>query len=347
MAIGKGIFCQGFRALPAVGVLMLAALLTAGCADSLDQTRDLHAPLSNMVRVAMQMQKQGDEEGAAEFYRRALQENPDDVMARKGLAEIFVAHKDYVSAAGQYHALVQLRPGISEFRCAYGGVLLRLNRPSEARTQYEAALGENPGDLKARDGLGVALDYMGRHRAAREQYKKVLDRKADDYAALSNLAHSYVLSGLYRDAIRILEPVYRKPAAPAALRANLAEAYVLAGMDVDAERVAAMDMPPDEVKRNIAFYRAERLKLLPPTEAFYADLGSFGTPALAKRRAARLHRRFAHAAGKLDFEVVPMVAKEGGTPTFFVRVRGFANASDAAAFCGTLMKQDVFCKVGS
>jgi Flp pilus assembly protein TadD len=334
------------RILPLTATALLTVLL-AGCADSMDQTKDIDANTSNMVRVATQMHAQGDDEGAAQFYQRALQRNPNDIEAHKGLAELLEAHGDVASAAGQYHALVELDSDNADYLRSYGRVLIKLNRPTEAKDQYEAALRIDSDDIKARNGLGISLDYLGNHAAAQEQYKQALDQNANDLPSLSNLAHSYVLSGHYDEAIRLLEPQCRNSGAPPALRQNLAEAYALAGMDVDAERVARMDLSPEDVKKNMDFYHAERARLLPAGAVVYADLGGFATPDLAQARADVLKEQFARDVVHLTFEVTPEVKKEGGTPEFFIHVRGFNKISAAKAFCEKLRKQEIFCKVVS
>jgi Flp pilus assembly protein TadD len=344
MANGKNNIFQCLGRTSLAGLILAVGLL-AGCANGSDQTKDTDASISNMVRVAAQMRTSGDDEGAAQLYQRVLQRDSGDVDAHKGLAELFEAHDDYASAAGQYHELVKLKSDDGEFRRAYGRVLIKLDRPAEAKEQYAAALDIDSDDIGARNGLGVACDYLGDHAGAQEQYKKALDQKSGDLPTLSNLAHSYVLGGHYDEAIKLLEPEARNPHAPPALRQNLAEAYALAGMDADAERVSRMDLPPEDVKKNMAFYHAERAKLTLPM-AVYADLGSFSTPDLAEARAAKLKQQFAKDDTKLVFEVVPQVKEQGGTPEFFIHVRGFSKTSAAEAFCGQLKKQDVFCKTG-
>jgi Flp pilus assembly protein TadD len=318
--------------------------ILAACSSATHEPKDANE--ANMMRVAAQMHTTGDDEGAAQLYQRIAKEDPDNLDAHKGLAELFEAHGDFTSAAGQYHALVKLQPDEGEWHRSYGRVLIKLNRPSEAKEQYAAALDISSDDIKARNGLGIALDYLGNHGAAQEQYKKALDQKSDDLPTISNLGHSYVLSGRYNEAIKLLEPLSHKPGTPPALRQNLAEAYALAGMDVDAQRMAQMDLPPDEVAKNMAFYRAERAKLASPA-TLYADLGSFTTSDLAHGRVEKLKQQFAKDVTKLTFEVVPEVKEIGGTPEFFIHVRGFGKPAAVATFCEKLKKEDVFCKVGS
>src|ERR1700761_2789397 len=92
----------------------------AGCANSLDQTNeDMNSPAGGMAYIAGQMHAQGDDEGAMEFYARAIQKSPNDVSARSKLAELFEAHGGYKDAAEQYRALVKLQPKNADFWRGY------------------------------------------------------------------------------------------------------------------------------------------------------------------------------------------------------------------------------------
>jgi len=55
------------------------------------------------------------------------------------------------------------------------------------------------------------------------------------------------------------------------LRQNLAEAYGMNGMFVDAERMARKDLKPEEIKRNLAYYRTHHAAAS-PAATFYADM---------------------------------------------------------------------------
>jgi Flp pilus assembly protein TadD len=323
----------------------LALLLLAGCADAFDQTNgDLNSPVGGTLRIADQLRAQGDNEGALQFYARAVQQAPSDAVAHRKLADALEAQGDAADAADQYKALVKIVPDNIDDLCAYGRVLIELNRPSEAKEQYEAALKIDEDNTRALNGLGIAFDVLGDHAAAQANYKVALEQKPDDLGVVNNLGHSYMLSGAYDEAIKLLEPQAQDPAAPLTLRQNLAEAYGMSGMEVDAERVLkSMDLPPDQLKKELARYQAARGKTLP--ERLYADLGDFSTPDLAAARNDSIKKQFTGATEQLTLAITPDVEEEGGTPTFHAEASGFADAVAAKAFCETLKKGGAFCKV--
>jgi Flp pilus assembly protein TadD len=292
--------------------------------------------------VGDQLRSKGDDVGAANFYQHALQADPTDTHARLALAEILEAHGDTVNAATQYSVLSQQDLDDGAYHRDLGRVLIKQGKASDAKGEYEKALAIDSDDVKAMNGLGIALDYLGNHDAAQKTYKQALDEKDDDLVTLNNLAHSYVLSGSYNEAIALLEPHLKDKGVTPALRQNLAEAYGMAGMDVDAERVGRMDLSPDQVKHNIAYYhtRREQLSVAPK---FFADLGSFPTEAMAEGRVEDVKSGFVKETAGLVINVTPEVKAIGGTPTFSVRALGFTNAEKVRVFCDKLKKQNIAC----
>src|SRR5262249_39817998 len=153
------------------------------------------------------------------------------------------------NAAEQYRILTTLDATNADFWRSYGRLLIKLDRPADAKVPYENALKINSDDTRALNGLGITLDLLGDHAGAAARYKAALELQPDNFITISNLGRCYVLSGDYKEAIQTLEPYYQNSQAPVVLRQNLAEAYSRAGMDVDAERVLKMDLPPEDVKR--------------------------------------------------------------------------------------------------
>ena len=295
-----------------------------------------------MAHIADQMHAQGDDQGAMEFYARAVLRSPDDADAHQKLAALMEVHDDNKDAAEQYRILTQLEPDNADYRRAYGRVLIKLNQPADAKTQYGMALASDPSDIRTLNGLGIALDLLGEHAGAQAQYRTALEQKPDDTTTINNLGHSYVLDGSYDQAIKVLEPQDQNPAAPPTLRANLAEAYGMAGMYVDAERMMREDLSPEQVKKNLARFHAAHGKAVAPVA--YANLGGFATSDLAQARLDKIKENFAPDIGSLTLAVAPEVDEVGGTPIFLVRVDGFKDLPAAKTFCIQLRKGGAFCK---
>jgi Flp pilus assembly protein TadD len=293
-----------------------------------------------MARVAQRLQERGDDEGAAGFYLRALKQKPDDLMSLRNLGKIFEAHGDSASAEAYYAKALKQAPDDRELQQAEGRTLIRLGRMAEARDVYWSILQSDTTDVKALNGLGITLDYLGQHEEAQKSYHSALDREPNNLVALNNLAHSYVLVGRYQDAITLLEPHAKDRSATPALRQNLAEAYGLAGMYADSERMARVDLKPDEVKRNLAYYRAKRAKLAPDPK-LVAVLGTYATSEMADARAEVAR---ALAGDGVTVAVKPEVQAPGGIPKFAVEGSGFTDEPALNNFCEAVIKNDIECK---
>ena len=298
--------------------------------------------IQGMTQIADKLRAQGDDQAAVNFYQRALQRAPSDAHARKALAEILEAHGNLDEAARQYGEGLDHNPQNTDLMKGYARCLLKQGHLDAARDQYEHVLRNNDEDIKALNGLGVTLDQLGNHTAAQQTYQNALEVDADDVATLANLGHSYVMTGAYDQAIKLLEPHVSEKTSTAALRQNLAEAYGMEGMEVDAERVGRMDLNEHDVKYNLAYYRNQRARLaLVPS--LYADLGHFGTEALAQADADELARTFPRETEGLVIRVESGIKSSGATPTFSVTASGFARPDRLRSFCDHLKKADHVC----
>jgi len=323
--------------------LVLFALLPvlAAC-GSFEPVDDIDSPGAGMARLGRHLQEKGEVGGAIDFYRRALKNDPANLMAIKGLASVLETWGDKAAAADVYRAGVAARPKDGELHRDYGKLLIGLDEPAEAKRQFEAALDIDSDDTKARNGLGIALDYLGEHLKAQKQYQKALREEPGNLSTLNNLAYSYILAHRFERAIKVLEPHYNKPAATAALRQNLALAYGLSGMDVDAERIARMDLSPEKVAKNMNYYRRQRAEMA-VDKAPYAELGTYATEAMAVAQIHRLQGKVNKAGGDLRPVVLPQVATPGGTPRFAVRMMGCSRPKDVSKLCQTLAKSGIPC----
>jgi len=293
--------------------------------------------------VADHLVAQGNDVGAASIYAHALEENPKDVAAHRGLAALYELHGNYAEAESHYAAAVKIAPDDAEALRGDARSLLHLGRAVEARDAYQKVLENDRHDVKALNGIGITEDFLGQYDAAAGHFQKALDEDKGNLTTLSNFGHSYVLAGQYDKAITLLEPHARDKAAPPALRQNLAEAYGMTGKLPDAERLSRMDLKADEVKRNMAYYKSRRAKLA-PAPTFVADLGSYPTSALAEVWQQRVREALNGEFAFATIAVTPEVKAIGGTPSFAISATGFANAAQLDAFCAKVRSSDLLCR---
>ncbi len=336
-------FCRGNVLSKPVGRLMLIVAVLVplwGCAP--DIAEDYDSPAAGMAQLGAQMKARGDYVAANDFYQRALQRDPKDVVALKGMAYTQEQLGNPEGAVVTYYDAIKLKPKDAELRKGLGKVLIALDRPGEARDQFKAALDIDDEDPKAINGLGIALDYLGEHKEAQKQYEAVLKREPDNLSTLNNMAYSYILTKNYDRAIKLLEPEQRNPRATPALRQNLALAYGMAGMDLDAERVAKMDLPSNKVKENLAYYRHQRAEQAVSSTP-YAEIGTYATEAMAAAQIEKVEPTLNKAGPGLKPVILPQVAAPGGTPRFTVRMMGCGKPDELKFFCDQLAKKGIPC----
>ncbi|MEM8798243.1 MAG: tetratricopeptide repeat protein, partial [Pseudomonadota bacterium] len=102
---------------------------------------------------------------------------------------------------------------------------------------------------------GAVLDQIGQHDAAREKYQYALSLAPNEPAILSNIGMSHVLTGDLSTAEQALAKAGEHPRADSQVRQNLALVYGLQGRFDKAERIAKIDLSPDQVEQNMAYLR--------------------------------------------------------------------------------------------
>lgn len=327
----------------ALYAVLFAALLTlAGCETGVKEYEDADSQGAGMNRLAEQLKERGDFVGAAEFYRRAIERDPKNAVAHKGLAGALEMTGRVAEAAEEYRKTIRIKPNDGEAWRNLGRLMLAQENPADARDAYKQALKIDDDDAKAMNGLGVALNNLGDHEEAQKQFQKALREDSGSIATYNNLAYTYILDGKYDEAIKLLEPRIQNPGATPALRQNLALAYGLAGMEADAERVAKIDLPPAKVKENMDYYRRRRAELAIST-APYAEVGTYATQALAEAEIHKIQKQLGDKDADLKPVILPQVTAPGGTPRFTVRMLGCNSPDDLQVLCDKLAKSGLPC----
>jgi Flp pilus assembly protein TadD len=145
----------------------------------------------------------------------------------------------------------------AEVQSSVGKQMLVLGNLNEASGILARAVALNPENWQSRSALGTVYDQLGRHPEARDQYQQALASKPGDLSVSNNLAMSYALQGQLPVAEKQLRDVMAMPGAKAMprIRQNLALVVGLQGRFDESEKIAAQDLPPDEVAANLAYLK--------------------------------------------------------------------------------------------
>jgi Flp pilus assembly protein TadD len=246
-------------------VLLIAISLTLGGCQAFGEPEsppvNPTADIAQLLRVADTSLAAGNVTNAENVYRRAAEQDPNAPEPLIGLARSKAATGAHADAVHRYREALTLTPNHPEALRGLGASLIALGDTTEALVTYDSLIAANPDDYRARNGRGIALDLMKQHDAAQESYRAGLRIARDNVSLRNNLGLSLALSGRSQEAVGLLTAVANGPGATARNRQNLALALGLAGDDDAAQRVASVDLEPEQVETNLAYYADVRRHL--------------------------------------------------------------------------------------
>jgi superkiller protein 3 len=250
----------------AASLAIVGAIGVIGCSssDKSGQPKGL-----NSYVKAVQAYQAGDRDKAVQNLVVATRTNPDLIMARLMLGDLYRENGDYTHAVDQYEHLTKLDPytwsnfyklGVSyqflerlrEAAKSYsraltlnpddpntnmnlGLVHLYLGDPDEAVKYTERATLLDPKSAAAYSNLGVALDARGEYARAESAYRHSLDIDPDNATTLLNLGTNLIAQNKGTEAVDILERVIKMQDTPLH-RKRYGDALAKAGRYPDAVR---------------------------------------------------------------------------------------------------------------
>ena len=256
------------RTVRAAAMAALLALSVAGCAELGLPGTERPAPeaaeasLPSMLRIADITLETGDAVSAANLYRRAHERYPNAARPLTGLGQALSQLGHSEDAMIAFRQALQRDPEETTALRSLGAQSLGLGEGERALGFYAALLAADPADYRALNGKGVALDMLGRHSDAWQVYRQGLDIAPDNIALNNNYGLSLAMGGQAEEGIRLLSALARAPDATPRTRQNLALALGLSGDLAAAKQIAALDLDPEQVAENAAFY--EYIRTLQP-----------------------------------------------------------------------------------
>ena len=197
---------------------------------------------------AVQAYQSGDKDRAVANLVAATRTNPDLIMARVMLGDLYRESGNYNDAVAQYEQLVKLDPYSWSNFYKLGVTYQFLERLRDAAASYQRALKLNPDDSKtnmnlglvhlylgdpdeavryteratlldpksasAFSNLGVALDARGEFARAEAAYRHSLDLDPDNNTTLLNLGTNLIAQNKGAEAVDIMEQVMKNEDIP-------------------------------------------------------------------------------------------------------------------------------------
>lgn len=265
-------FDVGASALFALGLLLTGCEDISGPIDPLRVVSPLDIngrdgggrPLDypTLMRIGAAAHAGGDLGTAIGVYRRAAQ------VDRRSVAPLVAAGNTLMEMGETNEAIVAYNSALArngqdpEALRGLARAYLLTGKPQLAGEPLSIAYKDTPDDPKLLQLIGVADDFTGQHEEAQARYRRGLELLPLDPGLSVNLALSLAVTGNYAEALAVLTPIAMAPAGSPRERQTLALIYGLQGDRGQAERMAKLDLDPQSVQRNIAFY--DTLRRLSP-----------------------------------------------------------------------------------
>ena len=188
-------------------------------------------------------------EAVAEF-QGVLARKPDDAKALAGLMKTYLSaeQNDLAAKAGQRAVKIEPNePGLWEdLVVAYS----RLGLWDKAAASCRTLLKIKPRDYAARLRLAEIYEKQGKENEAIAQYKIVTDKEPNSAPIMEGLARMYLKQGRYDESIRLFNNLVKRKSPSASVYANLGLAYGGKKMwkeELENYRKAAAMRPKDPV----------------------------------------------------------------------------------------------------
>jgi TolB-like protein/Tfp pilus assembly protein PilF len=138
-------------------------------------------------------------------FRGALELNPSNANAHRGLAQYFVSNARFDDALAEIEQARKLDPVSLGINSDQGWFLHFARRPDEAITQLRKTLELDPGFGVAHFTLGNAYELKGEFDQAISEYQTAIALSGNLNGRIGSLGHAYALAGRKNDARQILK----------------------------------------------------------------------------------------------------------------------------------------------
>ncbi len=236
--------------------LLMILLITslAGCTQP-DPNTSPSAAGPSTLNVADAAIAGGDPAMALSVSQSVLQSDPNNVDALIHEGDAYYALQRCPDSIAAYTLALKFGPKSSPAETGLGRCVIKTD-PKAAEAAFSRAVRDDPENAAAWNNLGITRDLQGNFVGAADSYHQALLAQPGLTAAEVNLGLSLALSGNAAAALQYLGPLAMGPDATPKIRQNYAAALVASGREADARQVLSVDLPPDQVNRALAGFRA-------------------------------------------------------------------------------------------
>ncbi len=139
--------------------------------------------------------REGKTDEAIGYFQKALEKNPDYVVALQNLGNAYRQKKEWESARKALEHAVALRPEDAEANYGLGMVYAQLDDAARAYEYLQKALAARPAYPEALNNLGILYLRTGRPEEAKKSFAESIRVAPEFEQAYLNLARVYAIEG--------------------------------------------------------------------------------------------------------------------------------------------------------
>jgi len=192
------------------------------------------------VERGARLEQQGDFQAAVREYEKALEANPESVVAHSGMISAYGVLQDFEKAEEHFRTAVEIDPEVEELHYNFGVLRSIQGRYQEGIEAFRRSLEINPTQADTQSNLGFALETVGQRTEALKHYRGALESEPNHRLANYHLGRNLLDQGKPRQAIPYLEKavIVEDPRTPEYLKL-LAEALRRSGRTAEAKKAQA------------------------------------------------------------------------------------------------------------
>ena len=237
--------------IPAVFVL---STTIAACQTTRDNQTPLFGKSANQTHTGSISQR-GNMLAATTKLAIKWQKNNGDATIGMQYASQLKAIGSHDKAVAILRQTAMRNPQNQTVLLAYGNQLALMKQFAQAHSVLQKANKTGKPNWRIYAAQGAVFDQMGQHKRAQVAHNYALKLAPGKPAIINNIAMSYVMAGKLKRAEDTIRPIYKQAGANSRIRQNMALIVGLQGRFKEAEEIAAADLPPQDVKANIAYLR--------------------------------------------------------------------------------------------
>ncbi len=166
-----------------------------------NQVKNKPRAVQELCREGFASSVRGDYNEALNYFREAVEDQPEDAEAWFGLGNCYVGLDQPGDAIAAYQQVIAKDPDNANAHYVLGHYYLKLERYSDAVSTFKETLARKADHIPARYEMGLAYGQLGRHEDEKGAYEEIITLAPNFWRAHFRMGMVCNELGLYPEAI--------------------------------------------------------------------------------------------------------------------------------------------------